>query len=130
MPVAITKLSSVTKAVPTGKAITEMLMLVINAEFEVVPKKSLAEEVLKLVVEPFEKVTVIVLGMMPNDASVTKIFAPSAVTPGLKLSVSGASALLVLSVELPPAGPVYNCPGADAVQVGEPVPKFPLNPFA
>jgi len=102
-----------------------MLMLVINVEYAIAPKKSLAEEVLKLVVSPFEKATVIVPGMMPNDDSVIKIFEPSAVTPGLKVSDSGTG-LLVLSVILPPAVPVYNPPVADAVHVGVPVPKLPV----
>jgi hypothetical protein len=126
VPVAITKLSSVTKLVPAILPDAEMLMLVINEEFEVVPKKSLAEVVLKLFVLPFEKATVIIPGMRLNSASVTKIFAPSAVTPGLKVSVIGASAELVLIVILPPVVPVYNPPGADAVHVGEPVPKLPF----
>ena len=50
---------------------------------------------LKLFVLPFEKVTVIVPGMTLKEASVTKIFAPSPVTPGLKVNVSEASAMLV-----------------------------------
>ena len=105
-----------------------MLTLVINAEFAVAPKKSLAEVALKLLVEPFEKVTVIVPGIMLNEESVTKIFAPSPVTPGLKVSVSGVG-LLVLNVILPPAAPQNKPPVADAVHVGEPAPKFPLNPL-
>ena len=103
-----------------------MLMLVINVEFEVVPKKSLAEVVLKLVELPFAKATVIVPGIMLNDESVMKIFAPTPVTPGLKVSVSGVG-LLVLNVILPPAVPQNKPPVADAVHVGVPAPKLPLN---
>ena len=73
-----------------------MLMLVINVEFEVAPKKSVAEVVLKLAVAPFEKVAVIVPGMTSKLELVIKIFAPSPVKPGLKVIVSGTG-LLVLN---------------------------------
>ena len=69
--------------------------------------------------------TVIVPGMITKSASVKNIFAPSAVTPGLKLTVSGSKPT-VPTAKLPAAKPLNKPDGAEAVQVGVPVPKSPL----
>jgi hypothetical protein len=118
----MTKLS-----IATYSSDAEIVMLLINEAPEVTPKKSLAEETAYVVSLPFAKLTVIVPDCSTKSASVMNTLAPIAVTPGLKVSVSG-SVSSVLNAKLPGFTVSINKPCAeDAVQDGVPLPKSPLN---
>ena len=102
-------------------------MLLINEAPEVTPKKSLAEETAYVVSLPFVKLTVIEPACVTKSTSVMNTLAPIAVTPGLKLSVSG-SVSSVLNTKFPELiSPRYNPCAEDAVQDGVPLPKLPFN---
>ena len=98
VPVDTTRLSTVTYALAVD---VDIVMLLICALPATNPPKLVAEEVLKLSVLPSDKFNVMVPGMMAKLMSVTKILAPTEVTPGLK-SMVRLEMLFVLNTMLPP----------------------------
>ena len=102
-------------------------MLLINDEPEVTPKKSLAEETAYVVSMPFANLTFTEAACGIKSRSVTNILAPTAVTPGLKVTFRESASSRVLTTILPAAiSPIYKPCGEENAYDDVPEPKLPF----